>query len=158
MIEIKLTKGFTAIIDDCDADLTDRPWHTSMGEKGYAARSKYIRSGYYAKIFLHRVILERKIGRKLEPKEFCDHINGDHFDNRRDNLRIATHSQNLQNSKSQNPKSGYRGVFAKGEKWEAAITINGKPVHIGTFKTAEEAHKAYREKSIELRGEFARFD
>jgi HNH endonuclease/AP2 domain len=79
-----------------------------------------------------------------------DHINRDRGDNRIENLRPCTHSQNLGNSRARVHK--YKGVtFCKAtEKWRAQM--NG---HLGRFDTIEEAALAYNAAAIEHFGEFA---
>ena len=94
------------------------------------------------------------------PKEQVDHINCIKTDNRIENLRLASHGQNCSNREKQsNNTSGYKGVcFIKSkEKWRARIGYNGKKIYIGLFNTAKEASYAYKEKAIELHGEFAKF-
>lgn len=76
------------------------------------------------------------------PALFVDHINGDSTDNRIENLRQVTHSQNQQNSKiSAANTSGIRGVsrVASSGNWKAQIDVNGKRKVIGTFQTIEAA-------------------
>jgi hypothetical protein len=88
-----------------------------------------------------------------------DHINGNGLDNRKENLRICSHSENQWNrTKYKNNKSGYKGVFfhSKTGHWEAGIRINGKREYLGVFNTPQEASLAYSRKAIELHGEFAR--
>jgi len=76
--------------------------------------------------------------------ELIDHINGDRSDNRFENLREATRSENTQNSTHTRSKSGYRGVSRNGKhRWKAAIAVNGRDQYLGTFDTPEEAHAAY---------------
>ena len=78
------------------------------------------------------------------PPDMIDHVNHIKDDNRIANLRLADMSLNKQNQKRalSNNKSGFLGVhYAKG--WRAAIRIDGKQVHLGRFKTPEEAHQAY---------------
>ena len=81
------------------------------------------------------------------PPRLIDHINGIRDDNRFSNLREATKSENQQNLKraQANNKSGFLGVYASYGKWRAAITLDGKLTHIGSFKTPEIAHAAYLE-------------
>ena len=90
-----------------------------------------------------------------------DHINGIKDDNRIENLRAATYSQNNMNRKSDANCHGLKGVsystYNK-RRFRATITVNGKYIHIGVFDTAQEAHEAYCQKAKELHGEFAHFD
>jgi hypothetical protein len=75
-----------------------------------------------------------------------DHINRIKDDNRPENLRLATPSQNRQNiSMQSNNKSGIKGVWlhAQTKKWCASIVANKKSKHLGSFLTKEEAGAAY---------------
>lgn len=87
--------------------------------------------------------------------------NLDKLDDRFDNLRPATNSQNMANKplKATNT-SGYKGVsFAADRgKWRAKITLNGKQINLGQFDTAEAAYAAYCAAAEKIHGEFARFD
>lgn len=80
------------------------------------------------------------------PKDQINHINGVRDDNRWDNLREATRSQNQQNRKvNSNNKSGYMGVSwqRRAGKWVAHIKIAGCNRYLGLFTTPEDAHAAY---------------
>jgi len=90
---------------------------------------------------------------------FVDHINGDGLDNRRQNLRVVTHAQNLMNQRrSAANTSGVKGVswYRKTSRWKAQIAVFGKKMHIGYYLTKEEAAAAYEEASKRLHGEFGR--
>jgi hypothetical protein len=90
--------------------------------------------------------------------EIIDHINHDTLDNRRQNLRKCTGTQNKTNSKIyRNNKSGFKGVHwhKRDGTWGASIGYNGKQIHIGYFATLEEAARAYNETARQLHGEFA---
>jgi len=90
-----------------------------------------------------------------------DHANGDSWDNSITNLRAATQSQNMINTRyRKTPRIGYRGVRPAHQRngFTARISFGDKGVHLGTFATAEEASKAYREAAIRLFGEFANLD
>lgn len=81
------------------------------------------------------------------PTADLDHINDNKSDNRIENLRETTRSQNmLATPKPRNNTSGYKGVsFDKSRnKWEAYCTISRKRKHLGRFDTAEQAHQAYK--------------
>lgn len=87
--------------------------------------------------------------------EEIDHINRDRSDTRLANLRIATHSQNMMNKTCHKRGiTGFKGVFKKRKSFEAAISVNGKKVRLGTFKTPEEAHAAYCRAARDICGEF----
>lgn len=153
-VEIQLTRGVTALVDAIDADLAALKWRST---NGYATRttSRPNRTTQY----MHRVILERMLGRPLKEGEEVDHINLNRFDNRRANLRIASRGDNQHNKpRYQTNKSGYKGVSfdAKKKKWQAAITVKTQKVWLGYFDTPEEAHEAYRAAAKELHGDFSR--
>lgn len=79
--------------------------------------------------------------------DLVDHIDRDYSNNRIENLREATKSQNNHNSSITKSRSGFRGVVyeAHARKYRARITIEGKTFHIGYFDTAIEASNAYEE-------------
>lgn len=81
------------------------------------------------------------------PDKFIDHINGNTNDNKINNLRLATHQQNLTNirNKPKHNTTGYLGVYfdKKRKKYASQIFVNKKHIHIGYFNDAENAHKAY---------------
>lgn len=87
------------------------------------------------------------------PPHDIDHINHDKSDNRIENLRPATRTENKGNSLG---KSGHlKGTTPFRNKWKAAIGFQRKTFHIGVFATEEEAHAAYMAKAQELYGDFA---
>jgi len=161
-IQIPLTRGYVAIVDPIDSDLANFKWFAMRS--GYAARTlKTVKGKRTAPdMYMAVVILERKIGRSLLPGEECDHIDVDPCNNRRDNLRVATRSQNAANRKIQsNNTSGYKGVISDPNvpgKFRATVKHMNKTYVMGYFDTPEEAYAAYCEGSKRLHGEFARFD
>jgi len=155
MITIPLTKNTTAIIDDEDADLCKFKWNRHNA--GYAQRmiGKFPNPTL---LLMHRVIAERISGRALSTSDKIDHANGNRRDNRRLNLRVCSHSQNLANrGKQTNNTSGYKGVFwSKNNKnWFAQIGFANRDIRIGTFDNPKDAARAYDEKARELFGGFA---
>tara|TARA_R100000664_G_C2694378_1_gene97202 strand:+ start:116 stop:706 length:591 start_codon:yes stop_codon:yes gene_type:complete len=85
-----------------------------------------------------------------------DHRNHNGLDNRKDNLRVITQSQNLLNRRSsKNSSSKHRGVSWRKtkNKWRAQIKFNKKPIHIGYFTCEKEAARAYNKKALELWGD-----
>lgn len=115
-------------VDDQDFWLFQKyMWHVTAG--GYVYSSQLRK-------YLHRFI------NNTEQGFHTDHINRDKLDNRRENLRAVTASDNILNSKlSKNNKSGCNGVDyrVKASLWRARITKNRKEILIGHFATKEEA-------------------
>lgn len=81
------------------------------------------------------------------PEAEVDHINGQRDDNRFGNLRVVSNVVNSQNRRraNSNSRTGLLGVFLhkKTGKFQARIMANRILRHLGTFRTAEEAHEAY---------------
>lgn len=132
-IKLPLTKGDFTILDIKDRWATEFKWYSLKGK--YALR----REGGLP-IYLHREIL--KAPDHLE----VDHVNRNGLDNRRSNLRLATHSQNAVNKEK--PKSGtsqFRGVslYRPRGLWQAQIKVNGKNRGLGHFKSEVSAARAY---------------
>lgn len=159
VIEIRLSKiDMISTVDDIDADLARLKWTVRVYRTVSYAVGKPQKS---KSIGMHRFIMERILGRKLESYEIVDHRDGNGLNNTRANLRLASRSQNRANSRMhKNNTSGYKGVSwhkASG-KWSATIGWQKKLLFIGLFDTPEEAHEAYKEKARELHGEFAKFE
>lgn len=120
----------------------------------YAYRSYKDNQGKKYSISTHRMILGLSPGDKL----YGEHKDRNGLNNTRENLRIATNSQNQANMRlKKNNTSGYKGVsFRKEErKWEAYIKVNRKRIHLGNFESAEEANQAYKDAAKTYFGEFA---
>ena len=153
---IELTRGHVAIIDARDAELVGKwNWASLVAKRTvYARRNRLVGDGPgSACILLHRVIMAAPDGLEV------DHRNGNGLDNRRDNLRVATHADNMKNTRMRgNNTSGFKGVYWDNftGRWMAAIGHQGKFKNLGRFDTAEEAHAAYSAAATELFGEFAR--
>ena len=148
---VPLSGGKEALIDAADLSLVEgHNWHAHGTRSGfYAGRTDY-RDGVKRKVLLHRVILPTAGGLVV------DHINGNGLDCRRSNLRAATHAQNRCNVPAQKRnKSGLKGVVPHHGKWRAQLTVDGKTIRFGSFKTPEEAYAVFTEQAARYRGEFA---
>lgn len=150
---IALTGGAQAIIDADLADVVTRHrWHLSRHGMNWYATARVKDDGdRQPRIRLHRLVVECPEGLVV------DHINGFGLDNRRCNLRVATHQQNLCNrGPTCRNQVGLKGVDIRRGRYRAQIKVFGRKKHLGMFDTAEEAHAAYQAAARELHGEFAR--
>jgi hypothetical protein len=149
---IPLTRGRFARVDNADyARIVAHRWYCAAN--GYAARSQMI-NGKQRCILMHREIL------RFPDEPQIDHANGDTLDNRRSNLRPCSSAENMRN---RNGKKGgaFKGIWRHSgcNRFQAEITIDGgKRLHLGLFKTAEEAARAYDAAAVEHFGEFARLN
>ena len=150
----------------------DRPKEHFGGWYGYSGwNKKYagkcadvdMRNGYYSvcinaiRYKSHRVVFAIVNG-FIDNNLQIDHINGNGKDNRIENLRLATQSQNTINFKGDRAdrKSGKRGVTwnKHNKKWEARIFKNGKCKSLGLFVELENAYEVASKARLEAFGEF----
>jgi hypothetical protein len=154
---IPLTQGQNAIVDVEDFEsLSKYHWYAEWcpGTKSfYAVRKSPVRNGYRKTLRMHRIVL------RCRRREQGDHRNHDTLDNRRQNLRRCSFSQNRQNSKPWKPSAvGFRGVKKECHRFSASIKHNRKARYLGCYKTAEAAAFAYDETAKVLFGEFAQLN
>lgn len=159
---IPLTKGYKAIVDDEDYEkVSQYKWYANIKNDystPYAYRKQWIsEKKKYISIAMHRFVFGLVTG-YLD----VDHRNGNTLDNRKENLRVATHQDNMRNRKV-NSKRGYKGVSYCNrdkliKKWRAYIQIKGKFRNLGYFMTAEEGAKAYDIAAKEYYKDFARLN
>lgn len=133
-----------------------------IDEQDYERVSKYSwclnKAGYPVANISHKVTrISRFILGLNDNTKLVDHINGNPLDNRRNNLRICTNTENARNCKlSKNNTSGYVGVrLEKSGRWRARIMVDHKEIYLGTYETKEEAIKARQEAEKKYYGEFA---
>lgn len=138
MKSIPLSRGLRAVVDNEDANHVSRfRWYADPSPCAVYAKSSQKQSdGSRKSIFLHRMIMNAK------PGQIVDHLNGNGLDCRKSNLRFATRAQNAWNRRSTNPFG--KGVIKHGSAFRARITVAGLRRHLGIFKTADDAHAAYR--------------
>lgn len=107
---------------------------------------------------IHRIIMAMQ-GHDIHPGILVDHRDLNPLNNRLENLRLATHQQNNRNSESCRHNGGPnlpKGVHRCGKKFRAVLRIDGKLVHLGMFKTIDEAATAFRNAALPIHGEFFR--
>lgn len=153
MVEITLTKGKKALVDDEDYDWLNRwRWYYSQG---YAVRSVNI-SGKRYTVGMHRLIMHA-INEGMD----VDHIDGNRLNNCWTNLRYADARQNAMNrGLYRTNTSGKKGVYwsKSKNKWESAIRCKGKRYHLGVFSDIDDAARAYNEAALKHFGEYARLN
>lgn len=137
---IPLTRGRDTLVDAEDVKmLSNYNWRFSPQSNSTGRAISSIGK------LMHRMI--------MNPPDILviDHINGNPLDNRKKNLRICTHRENMQNKHIHRHGKLYGGYFRKDiSKWAAQININKKNIPLGYFKTEYEAHQAYMKAYNEL--------
>jgi hypothetical protein len=157
VIEIPLTQGKVALVDDEDAELVGRyRWWVDHDWPGlWYARTAVPcptnMSGVTMRS-MHRLILDPPVGVQV------DHRNGNGLDNRRSNLRLATAAQNQHNQHARRGGSSrFKGVdwnLAR-RKWRAHVKVNGRKRYLGSFDDELDAAAMYDWAAGYYHGEFA---
>ncbi len=149
----KLRNGFERI---------DKGWNTRFAGKMVAIRVHrfgHCQIGLHCRNYMaHRLAWMIHYG--IIPSRNLDHINGDPQDNRIVNLRLASQSENLRNSRLRKDNtSGYKGVSwdKKSQRWQVYIKPEGRnTIALGRFAILEDAIEARKSAEQQYHGEFAR--
>lgn len=151
--QIELTQGQVAIVDDDDYEwLSQWKWYAYLSKHThsfYAARNG-VKVPFHGTIYMAREIMKTPKGM------VCDHINHDTLDNRKENLRNVTNSQNLMNRKgaASNNKLGERCIRKEKKGFRVQVKVGGKYVYDKYFSSIEAAIVA-RDKALKQHhGEF----
>lgn len=124
-------------VDAGDYDwLSKWSWNLSS-VNGYARRTVRSKTGKHTTLYMHRLIMNT-IGNNVE----VDHINGDHLDNRRLNLRVCSRYENTINHHKASGVCRRLGVAEHYGKYQARIKRNGKRIYLGRFDEIQEAANA----------------
>lgn len=157
-LKIPLTQGRFALIDPADYEIVrTRSWVLYRGRHGnlYARAFDCVRDGRKHHISMHKAIMRTPPGMEV------DHINGDGLDNRRTNLRLCTHQNNMRNMKPGRPASSrFKGVawYRRDGRWRAYLVIDAKQTHLGYFDDETEAAHAYDRAARRHFGAYARLN
>lgn len=159
MKKVPLSKGYVAVVDDDDFDWVSQ-WKWTAQEtvkpgKVYAVR--YTKGG---RLHRRRVRMHRELIGVNDPNLEVDHRDNNGLNNTRENLRVATKSQNQQNrEKTPGCSSRFKGVrlhrYNTNRPWGAYIRAAGKLKLLGYFSIEEEAAAAYNSAAASLFGDFA---
>ena len=128
----------------CDKDMVDEfsQYYWYIDSHGYVCtRTNKTR------LKMHKVVMSDFGG------DVIDHINRNKLHNRRENLRSTTYSMNAFNQKARGNNSGVIGVYNVNGRWESVITVKGKRIYLGCFKTIEEAENARKQAELKYYGE-----
>jgi hypothetical protein len=144
-----ITIGYTLKGEPFIIDTEDLPKIKNMCWR--KSKSGYIETSCAGTILrLHRVI------KPTDSVSVIDHINHNKADNRKQNLRICSHQQNLMNQAMRiNNSSGYTGVTLNSGKWDAFINDNSKKIHLGRFDVKEDAIAARLNAEKSIFGEYS---
>lgn len=159
MKKIPLTQGKFAIVDDSDFEyLNQWKWHAQKARTGmfYACRKQWVGNGKYKFISMHRLLLNIE-----DTKTDVDHGDGNGLNNQRYNIRACTRSQNQMNrNRTVKNSTGFKGVIfrKKTNRFEANISCSGKSIHLGSFKSAQDAAIAYNKAAEKHHGQFAKLN
>lgn len=152
-IEIQLTRGLVALIDDADVSTVSKwKWQAKRSRNTWYALRTGWSNGHKTCVLMHHVVFGRD-------GLLIDHVDGNGLNNTRDNLRSATNRQNCQNRIALlSCSSKFKGVdfYKRSSRWRARIKIDGKLKHLGEFQNEIDAALCYDAAAKIHFGEFAR--
>lgn len=160
----ELTQSELKRLLDYDPDTGLFRWKTSLSYRGTVGRiagNKHDKHGRTRISIANRQYFAHRLAWMWMTGEFptndVDHINGNPSDNRWNNLRVATRSENLCNRLTKSSSGGFRGVYWKprDRRWIAKIQIGGRQIYLGSFDDPQKANEAYKEAAKKLHGDFA---
>jgi HNH endonuclease len=139
-------------------------WKKITGNRAKIGDIAGRQSGSYRMVGLHkRAFMEHRLIFMMHhgyfPQE-VDHIDGNKLNNKIENLRSASHLENLRNQKIRiNNVSGHKNVgwASREQKWRVRLTVNRKDKHIGYFDDRELADLVAVEATNKFHKEFSAY-
>ena len=128
------------LISDEDKEFLSRWNWTKDNSHNYFYRQEIDNDKVQHKTYLHQLVAELKYKRKINIGECVDHVDGNKYNNTRENIRIVTYKQNRINNNplSSRTNTGFTGITKKNNLY--VVTVNKK--QIGKFITLEKAISA----------------
>ncbi len=155
---ISLNKGLFALVDDEDYEyLTQWKWYAQKDNRVFYV-SRYVRVHSDKRKYKY---IRRGMQNELmnPPKDYIvDHKDHNGLNNQKHNLRCCLNKQNVRNMRIPIDNStGFKGVCSRKQREHKELKYSAyiQRIHLGHFKTKEEAALAYNKKAKELFGEFA---
>lgn len=150
---IPCTKGDTAFVDDED--------FVRLSQYSWCGGDYPIARVNGRNVRMHELLLTSS--KDPSDRTLVDHRDGNHFNNRRNNLRLASWQQNQANrakTAARTTTSRFKGVSwkPKNRKWIANISVNYRTRYLGSFLDEEEAARAYDNAARQTFGVFARLN
>jgi len=137
---LELTNTHGEVVGEACIDVADLGGVLAVG------RWSRHQNGYARTEQAHKFVLMHRLLLNPDDSEEVDHKNRNRLDNRRENLRRCTPSQNRQNRQGATKVSvsGVRGIFwyPRLKKWRVRVQVNGQRHNVGCFSTVEEAEAA----------------
>lgn len=145
--------GFVILVDDEDMRhfTARRSWRVSKIRLMRYLRWQTRRNGKTVVVSFHRLVMSAGCGQVI------DHINGNTLDNRKENLRFVSSSQNARNKRKKSAHkmtSRFKGVSINSGRWRATIRADGGPIYLGRYTDEVEAAFMYDCASLKYHGEY----
>lgn len=152
MKKIPLSQGKCALVDDEDFErISTYRWNLLRCRNIMYAQCHLTDRT----VLMHRLVMNAPKGMNV------DHRDQDGLNNQKSNLRVCTHTQNLQHmAKKITARSGFKGVHCNPAKypinpWSARIQVLGKRLELGQYPSAELAASAYNNAAVKHFGQYA---
>lgn len=155
-VQVPISRGYFVTIDKDDYErVTQWKWTALPTKWTVYARRGVKRNGKQYSLYLHRFIMGEPEGLEVDHRD-CNGLN-----NSKKNLRVSDDTQ--QNCNQRIHRKSFSGIKGVGwnkaaGKWQAYIGLNKKFIHLGLFKTKEEAAAARRTAATILHKDFCRHE